>query len=78
MVVFSSLDLYFTLLKCKLQNRKPRQLNFMMFLTIVTRKISFQLLISIFLYFHREEIQIRDGKWKMNLKKVSFHLTQNL
>lgn len=43
-------------------------------LTAIIGKTSVQLQLSLFLCYHREEIWVRDGKRKMNLGTVTFHL----
>jgi len=61
MVVFSSLDFSFKLIKCKLQNKKLTDLALTLLATAIG-KISVQLQLSLFLCFQREEIWMRDGK----------------
>lgn len=73
MVEFSSLGVCFRLIKCKLRNRTPTVLVLTLSTTVIG-KIGVQLQLSLFSCFHREEIWMRDGKWKINLGTVTFHL----
>lgn len=75
MAEFSSLGVYFRLIKCKLQNKTPTVLA-LTILTTVIGKIGVQLQLSLFSCFHRENIQMRDGKQKINLGAVTFCLSR--
>lgn len=79
MFVFSSLDFYFRLAKCKLVGKNPTKqtqtthcFSFGTF-SQSNRDIIVQLQLSLFLHFHREKIWMRDGKSKINLVTVTFN-----